>query len=96
MTFNFHGHKVVLKPLFPKGVHEDQIKMKTKRENEKEKERKDTPSHHISSYTTKSIMLTRAMLPTAPPRCTSSLSFSLPNNSKYLTSFDILDKDVLG
>jgi len=34
--------------------------MKNKRENEKEKERKDKPSHNISSYTTKSIMLTRA------------------------------------
>jgi len=32
-------------------------------------------------------MLTRAMLPIAPPRCPSSLSFSLPNKSNYLTSW---------
>jgi len=86
MTFNFQGHKVILKPLSPKEVHEDQIKMKNKRENEKDKERKDKPSQKISSYTTKSIMLTRALLQTAPPRCLSSLSFSLPNKSNYLTS----------
>jgi len=61
--------------------------MKNKRENEKEKERKDKSSHKISSSTTKSIMLTRAMLPTAPPRFHSSLSFSLPNKSNYLTSW---------
>jgi len=36
MTFNFQGHKVILKPLSPKEVYEDQIKMKNKRENEKE------------------------------------------------------------
>jgi len=61
--------------------------MKNKRENEKEKERKDKLSHNISSSTTKPIMLTRAMLPTAPPSCPSSLSFSLPNKSIYLTSW---------
>jgi len=27
MTFNFQGHKVILKPLSPKEVHEDQIEM---------------------------------------------------------------------
>jgi len=32
-------------------------------------------------------MLTRAMLQTAPPRCPTSLSFSLANTSKYLTSW---------
>ena len=36
MSFSFQGRKVILKPLSPKEVHEDQIKMKTKRENEKE------------------------------------------------------------
>ena len=61
--------------------------MKNKRENEKEKEKKYKPSHKISSSKTKSIMLTRFMLPTAPPRCPSSLSFSLPNKSNYLTSW---------
>ena len=37
ITFNFHGHKVTLKSLSPKEVHEDQLKMKEKREIEKEK-----------------------------------------------------------
>ena len=32
ISFNFHGHKVILKSLSPKEVHEDQIKMKEKRE----------------------------------------------------------------
>ena len=36
MSFNFQGHKVILKPLSPK----DQIKMKTKRENKKREESK--------------------------------------------------------
>ena len=35
MTFTFQGHKVILKPLSPKEVHEDQLKMKTKRERKK-------------------------------------------------------------
>jgi len=35
MSFNFQGHKVILKPINPKEVHEDNIKMKTKRQNEK-------------------------------------------------------------
>ena len=81
MSFNFQGHKVTLKPLSPKDVHEDQIKMK------KDKERKDKSGHNISPYTTKIIMLTRAGLQTAPPRCSSSLPFSLPNKSQYLTSW---------
>jgi len=44
MTFTFQGHKITLKPLPPKEVHEDQLKMKTKRENKKEKERNVKPS----------------------------------------------------
>jgi len=60
--------------------------MKTKRQNEKEKGRKDKPSHNISSSTNKSIMLARAMLQIAPPRCSSSLSFSLPKVSTYTPS----------
>jgi len=87
MTFTFQGHKVTLKPFSPKEVHEDQIKMKTKRENEKKKERKDKLSHKVSSFTTKSIMLTHAMLQIAPPRCPSSLSFSLPKVSTYTPSW---------
>jgi len=50
MSFSFQGRKVTLKPLSPQEVHEDQIKMKTKRENEKAKE-----------VSTKSIMLTCVM-----------------------------------
>jgi len=82
MSFNFQGHKVILKPLSPKEVHEDQIKMKNKRENEKDNERTDKLGHNISPYTTKTIMLTRVGLQTVPPRCSSSFSFSLPNKSK--------------
>ena len=35
ISFNFQGYKIVLKPISPKEVNEDQIKMKMKRENEK-------------------------------------------------------------
>jgi len=78
MYFNFQGYKVILKPLSPKEVHEDQIKMKNKRENEREKERKDKSSHNI---------LACAMLQTTPLRCPSSLYFSLPNKTNYSTSW---------
>jgi len=81
MSFSFQGRKVTLKPLSPKEVHEDQIKMKTKRENEKAKKVSNKPSHHTLS--TKSIMLTRAMPQLEPQMYSSSLSFSLP---KVLTS----------
>jgi len=40
ISFNFQGHKVILKPLSPKEVNKDQVKMKTKRENEKGEESK--------------------------------------------------------
>ena len=76
MSFSFQGRKVTLKPLSPQEVHEDQIKMKTKIENEKAKEGNDKPSHNTLS--TKSTMLTRVMPQLTPPRCSSSLSFSLP------------------
>ena len=72
MSFSFQGRKVTLKPLSPQEVHEDQIKMKTKRENEKANEVHDKPSH--KTFSTKSILLTRA----TPTRYSSSLSFSLP------------------
>ena len=39
ISFNFHGHKVTLKSLSAKEVHEEQLKMKEKREQEKEKKR---------------------------------------------------------
>jgi len=82
MSFSFQGRKVTLKPLSPQEIHEDQIKMKTKRENEKAKEVSTKPSHNTLS--TKSIMLTRAMPQLEPPRYSSSLSFSLskvPNST---------------
>ena len=75
MSFSFQGRKVILKPLSPKEVHEDQIKMKTKRENKKEKEVSNKPSH--TTLSTKSVMLTRAMPQMEPPRSSSSYSFSL-------------------
>ena len=34
ISFNFHGHKVILKSLSPKEVHADQVKMREKREKE--------------------------------------------------------------
>ena len=75
MSFSFQGRKVTLKPLSPKEVHEDQIKMKTKRQNEKEKEVSTKPSH--TTLSTKSIMLTRVMPQKEPPRSSSSLSLTL-------------------
>jgi len=62
MSFNFQGHKFILKPLSPKEVHEDQIKMKNKRENEKDNEKIDKSGHNISPYIAKTIMLTHAEL----------------------------------
>jgi len=85
--FTFQGHKIILKYLSPNEVNEDQIKMKNKREKEKVKERTDKSGRNISPYTAKRIMLTSVGMQTAPPRCCSSLSFSLPNKSKYLTSW---------
>jgi len=49
VSFSFQGRKVTLKPLSPQEVHEDQIKMKTKRENEKTKEGNVKPSHNTLS-----------------------------------------------
>jgi len=56
--------------------------MKTKRENETREESK--MGLNISSHATQTIMLTHTKL-TVPPRYTSSFSFSLLDNSKYLT-----------
>ena len=42
ISFDFHGHKVILKSLSPREVHEDQILMKKKRESETEKSSKKT------------------------------------------------------
>ena len=35
ISFNFHGHKLILKSLSPKEVHEDQVKMREKRKKKK-------------------------------------------------------------
>jgi len=59
--------------------------MKFKRENEKGEASKIKTGFIISSHAVKTIMLTCTKL-TAPPHYTSSLSFSLPNPSKYLPS----------
>jgi len=67
-----------------KEINQDQIKMKTKRENETREEIK--MGFNISSQTITTIMLTHPKL-TAPPRYTSSFSFSLLYNSKYLASW---------
>ena len=80
MSFNFQGHKVILKPLSPKEVHEDQIKMKNKRERKKRINR--VTKYHLTQVNQSCC----AILQTALPRCLSSLSFSLPNKSNYLTS----------
>ena len=80
MSFSFQGRKVTLKPLSPQGFHEDQIKIKIKRENEKANEVHDKTSHN--TFSTKSILLTRA----TPTRYSSSLSFSLskiPTSTPY-------------
>ena len=52
----------------------------------KDKERKDKTGINTSPHVVKTIMLTHTKIHFAPPRCSSSLSFSLPNDSKYLTS----------
>jgi len=59
--------------------------MKIKRENEKDEERKKKSDIIISPHTVKTIMFTRTKLQIASTRYTSSLSFSSPNHSKYLT-----------
>jgi len=56
--FTFHGHKVTLKSLSPKEVHEDQLKMKEKREKEKDK-KNCKRSILISSQEVKKVMLSQ-------------------------------------
>jgi len=51
ISFNFQGHKVILKPLSPKEVNEDQVKMKTKREMKNVRKEK---SKWVSSHLTQS------------------------------------------
>jgi len=42
ISFNFQGHKIILKPLSPKQVNKDQIKMQQKRKSEKDDENNKT------------------------------------------------------
>jgi len=74
LNFTFQGHKVTLKPLSPKEVHEDQLKMKTKRENE-------TGEENIKDF----ILLAHVNI-NAPSRYTSSFPFLLPKVSTYSPS----------
>jgi len=45
MSFNFQGHKVILKPIFPKKVHEDQKTKEKMKKIKKEKINRVTISH---------------------------------------------------
>ena len=56
ISFTFHRHKVTLKSLSPKEVHEDQLKMKEKREKEKDK-KNSKRSLHNSPQEVKKVML---------------------------------------
>jgi len=69
--FNFHGHKVTLKSLSPKEVHEDQLKMKEKREQEKEKNNSKI-SLLISHQEVKNVMLSQKNIFIAFPRALKS------------------------
>jgi len=69
ISFTFHGHKVTLKSLSPKEVHEDQVKMKEKRENEKEK-KSSKRSLLISSKEVKKVMLSQKAIFIAYPKKT--------------------------
>jgi len=77
ISFNFQGHKIIFKPLSPKEVNENQVKMKIKRENEKDEERKNKIGIIITSpHAVKTIMLTCTKIQTTPQRYFSSLFFS--------------------
>jgi len=67
IIFTFHGHKITLKSLSPKEVHEDQVKMKEKRENEKEK-KSSKRSLLISSKEVKKVMLSQRAIFIAYPK----------------------------
>ena len=71
--FTFHGHKVTLKSLPPKEVHEDQLKMKEKREKEKDK-KNFKRSLLISPHEVKKVMLSQKNIFIAFPRTLTSES----------------------
>jgi len=67
ISFTFHGHKVTLKSLSPKEVHEDQLKMKEKREKEKDK-KNSKRSLLISPKGVKKVMFSQKSIYIAFPR----------------------------
>ena len=67
ISFNFHGHKVILKSLSPKEVHEDQVKMREKREKEKEI-KNSKRSLLISSQQVQKVIVTHKPIFLAIPR----------------------------
>jgi len=66
LSFDFHGHKVILKSLSPKEVHEDQILMKKKRESENPK--KSKKSLLISSHAVNKVIVSHNPIFLAIPR----------------------------
>jgi len=71
ISFTFHGHKVTLKSLSPKEVHEDQLKMKGKREKDKNNSKRNLL---ISPQKVKKVMLSQKSIFIAFPRTLKSES----------------------
>ena len=66
LSFDFHGHKVILKSLSPKEVHEDQILTKKKRESENTKSSKKALL--ISSHGVNKVIVSQNPIFLAIPR----------------------------
>ncbi|XP_068503921.1 uncharacterized protein [Phaseolus vulgaris] len=66
LSFDFHGHKVILKSLSPREVHEDQILMKKKRETENTKSSKNALL--ISSHAVNKVIVSHTPIFLAIPR----------------------------
>jgi len=66
LSFDFHGHKVILKSLSPREVHEDQIHMKKKRESENTKSSKK--ALFISSHAVNKVIVSHNPIFLANPR----------------------------
>jgi len=62
ISFNFHGHKVILESLSPKEVHEDQVKMREKREKEHDKKKFQEKSSHVHTTSQKGNSCSKAYL----------------------------------
>jgi len=86
ISFNFQGHKVILKSLSPKEVNEDQIKMK--------KNKSTKTSLLISSKEVKMVMLTRKTIFITHPKKCLKLESTL-DSSKCLDSLLKEFQDVL-